>query len=216
MTIDNIGKEDRLGLTRRTLARAAVAGALALLCLPVAQASALSPLPRSDYGVGSVCAAPAPGHVSCLALELVPRTAAARARTHPLGMRTAHAIRAGSAAQGAYGLGPQQLRNAYFPGEEPRAPASQPQTIAIVDAYNDLGAEADLKVYDEEFGLPACSAANGCFEQVNQNGERETAVSEQRTGNGMKPNRCAKARLPESAIEKAACEDGGRSRRMVA
>ena len=87
-------------------------------------------------------------------------------------MRTAQAIRAASAAQGAYGLGPQQLRNAYFPGEEPKAPALQPQTIALVDAYNDLGAEADLKVYDEEFSLPACSAANGCFEQVNQNGEK--------------------------------------------
>ncbi len=165
-------RERRTGPTRRVLARAAVAGALALLCLPAAQTSALSPLPRSDYGLQSVCGAPAPGHVSCLALELLPRTAAARARTHPLGMRTAQAIRAGSAAQGADGLGPQQLRNAYFPDEEPRAPASQPQTIAIVDAYNDLGAEADLKVYDEEFALPECSAANGCFEQVNQKGER--------------------------------------------
>jgi hypothetical protein len=162
----------RTGLTCRALASAAVAGALAFLCLPAAQASALSPLPRSDYGVRSVCGAPAPGHVACLALQLVPRTAAARAHTHPLGMRTAQAIRAAGAAQGAYGLGPQQLRNAYFPGEEPRAPASQPQTIALVDAYNDLGAEADLKVYDEEFGLPACSVANGCFEQVNQNGEK--------------------------------------------
>lgn len=166
MTIDN-----DVGLTRWALTRVAVAGALALLCLSAAQASALSPLPRSDYGVQSVCGAPAPGHVACLALGLVPRTAAARARTHPLGMRT-NSISAGSAAQGADGLGPQQLRNAYFPGEEPRAPASQPQTIAIVDAYNDLGAEADLKVYDEEFALPACSTTNGCFEQVNQKGER--------------------------------------------
>jgi len=157
--------------------------ALAFLCLPAAQASALSPLPRSDYSVRSVCGTPAPGHVSCLALELLPRTAAARARTHPLGMRTAQAIRAGSAVQGADGLGPAQLRDAYFPGEEPRAPASQPQTIALVDPYNDLGAEADLKTYDEEFGLPACSAGNGCFEQVNQNGEkRETAIPEQRGG----------------------------------
>ncbi len=165
-------REWRTGLTRRMLARAAAAGALALLCLPAAQASALSPLPRSDYGVHSVCGAPAPRHVACLAQELVPKTTAARARTHPLGIRTANAIRAGSAAQGAYGLGPQQLRNAYFPGEEPRAPASQPQTIAIVDAYNDLGAEADLRVYDEEFALSECSTANGCFEQVNQKGER--------------------------------------------
>ncbi|MGA2165506.1 MAG: S53 family peptidase, partial [Solirubrobacteraceae bacterium] len=165
-------RQQRSGLSCRTFAQAAVAGAFALLCSTVAQASGLSPLPRSDYGVRSVCGAPVPGRVSCLALELVPKTAAARARTHPLGMRTAQAIAAGSAAQGADGLGPAQLRSAYFPGEEPRAPVSQPQTIALVDPYNDLGAEADLKVYDEEFGLPTCTAANGCFEQVNRNGEK--------------------------------------------
>lgn len=159
-------------LTRRALARTAVAGALVLLCSSAAQAGALSPLPRSDYGVRSVCEAPAPGHVSCLALQLVPRTAAAQARTHPLGIRTGQAIRPGNAAQGADGLGPAQLRNAYFPGEEPNAPASQPQTIALVDPYNDLGAEAGLRVYDEAFSLPACTRANGCFEQINQNGSK--------------------------------------------
>ena len=191
---------------RRTLAQAAVVGGLVLLCLGAAQASALSPLPRSDYGVHSVCGAPAPGHVSCLALELVPRTAAARAHTHPLGVRTAQAITAGSAAQGAYGLGPQQLRNAYFPGEEPRAPPSQPQTIALVDAYNDLGAEADLKVYDEEFALPACSAANGCFEQVNQNGETGKPPFPSSVGErGEAELLCENATAPESESE-AACE----------
>lgn len=164
-------RELRMVPTRRMLARVAFGWALVLLCLSTAQARALSPLPRRDYGVRSVCGAPAPGHVSCLALELVPRTGAARARTHPLALGTVQAIRAGSAAQGAYGLGPTQLRNAYFPDEEPRAPASQLQTIALVDPFNDLGAEADMKVYDEEFSLPECSASNGCFEQVNQNGE---------------------------------------------
>jgi Subtilase family len=198
--------ERRTGLTRRTLAPAAVAGVLALLCLPAAQASALSPLPPSDYSVRSVCGAPAPGHVACLALELVPTTAAARARTRPLGMRTAQAITAGSAAQGADGLGPQQLRNAYFPGEEPRAPASQPQTIAIVDAYNDLGAEADLNVYDEGFALPACSAADGCFEQVNQKGEKgnlpfPSSVGERHAAELL----CEDESAPEGERE-AACE----------
>jgi Subtilase family len=188
-------RQRRTGPRRLALARAAVAGVSALLCLSAAQASALSPLPRSDYSVRSVCGAPAPGHVACLALELVPTTAAARARTHPLGMRTAQAISAGSAAQGADGLGPQQMRSAYFPGEEPKAPVSQPQTIALVDPYNDLGAEADLKAYDEEFGLPACSPSNGCFEQVNQKGgkglpfpsslgERHTAELLCEDGNG--------------------------------
>ncbi|HVR06168.1 MAG TPA: S8 family serine peptidase [Solirubrobacteraceae bacterium] len=195
-----------IGLTRRQLALAALAGGLALLSSPASPASALSPLPRSDYSVRSVCAAPAPGHVACLALELVPRTAAARARTHPLGMRTAQAIRAGSAAQGADGLGPRQLRDAYFPGEEPQAPAAQPQTIALVDPYNDLEAEADLGVYDEEFGLPACSAADGCFEQVNQNGEKGKppfpgSVGERHEAESL----CEDANAPENESE-AACE----------
>jgi Subtilase family len=203
----------RTGLTRRALARAAVAGALALLCLPVAQASALSPLPRSDYSVRSVCGAPAPGRVSCLALELLPTTAAARARTHPLGMRTADAIRAGSAAQGTYGLGPQQLRSAYFPGEEPRAPVSEPQTIAIVDSYNDLGAEADLKVYDEEFALPACSAADGCFEQVNQKGEKgkppfPSSVGERHEAELLCEDAAAPASQSEAACVAVAEADG--------
>ena len=52
----------------------------------------------------------------------------------------------------------------------PRAVASA-QTIALVDAYDDLSAEADLKVYDKEFGLPECTEANKCFEKVNQYGE---------------------------------------------
>jgi hypothetical protein len=199
-------RERRTGRTRWTLPRAAVVGAWALLCLTPARASALSPLPRSNYGVRSVCGAPAPGHVSCLALELVPRTAAARARTHPLGIRTANAITAGSAAQGADGLGPQQLRNAYFPGEEPRAPASQPQTIALVDPYNDLGAEADLKVYDEEFSLPTCGVADGCFEQVNQNGEKGKLPFPSSAGERHEAELlCEDANALESESE-AACE----------
>ena len=43
--------------------------------------------------------------------------------------------------------------------------------MAIVDAYNDPAAEADLRAYDEEFSLPACTAENGCFTQLNEHGE---------------------------------------------
>ncbi|MGH2912665.1 MAG: hypothetical protein ACRDJ3_09350, partial [Solirubrobacteraceae bacterium] len=76
-----------------------------------------------------------------------------------------------SAAEGGDGLRPQDLRGAYFPGEQPEAPASKPQTIALVDAYNDPNVEADLAMYDSEFGLPPCTAANGCLVVVNQKGE---------------------------------------------
>ena len=40
-----------------------------------------------------------------------------------------------------------------------------------MDAYNDPTAEADLKSYSEEFGAAALHHRNGCFKQVNQNGE---------------------------------------------
>ena len=67
------------------------------------------------------------------------------------------------------GLTPQNLHSAYsLPSE---TPASTTQTIALVDAYNDPTAEADLGVYDKAFGLPACTSANGCFRKVNQAGK---------------------------------------------
>jgi Subtilase family len=148
-----------------------LAAACSMLCASVTQAGTVSPLPASNYTVQSVCAPPAPGHSGCLAQLLVARTAAARARTHPLGLTTARAIVAGRAAEGAYGLRPQDLRSAYFPGEAPDAPVSEPQTIALVDAYDDPNAEADLEVYDHEFSLPSCTEINGCFKKVNQEGE---------------------------------------------
>jgi subtilase family serine protease len=44
------------------------------------------------------------------------------------------------------------------------------QTIGIVDAYDDGNAESDLAVYRKQFGLSACTTANGCFRKVNQSG----------------------------------------------
>ena len=43
-------------------------------------------------------------------------------------------------------------------------------TIAIVDAFDDPNAEADLAAYRAEFSLPACTTANGCFSKVDQTG----------------------------------------------
>jgi hypothetical protein len=37
------------------------------------------------------------------------------------------------------------------------------QVIALVDAYDDPNAEADLGTFNTEFKLPACTTANGCF-----------------------------------------------------
>jgi hypothetical protein len=43
-------------------------------------------------------------------------------------------------------------------------------TVAIVDAYNDPSAAADLAVYRSQYGLSACTVASGCLRIVNQNG----------------------------------------------
>jgi subtilase family serine protease len=71
------------------------------------------------------------------------------------------------ATSGPTGLAPADLQSAYA---LPSATAGGGQTIAIVDAYDDPQAEADLGVYRARFGLPACTTANGCFKKVNQNG----------------------------------------------
>jgi subtilase family serine protease len=39
-----------------------------------------------------------------------------------------------------------------------------------VDAYDDPSAENDLVVFSNQFRLPACTTANGCFTKVNQTG----------------------------------------------
>jgi hypothetical protein len=67
------------------------------------------------------------------------------------------------------GYGPVDLRSAY---DLPSATAGAGQTVAIVDAYDDPTAEADLAVYRAQYGLPACGTANGCFEKVDQEGQQ--------------------------------------------
>ncbi len=64
------------------------------------------------------------------------------------------------------GYGPADLLDAY------NLPANggAGQTIAVIDAYDHPTAEADLAVYRAQFGLPACTTANGCFKKVDQNG----------------------------------------------
>jgi subtilase family serine protease len=66
------------------------------------------------------------------------------------------------------GLYPAAIKAAY--GFSTSSTAGASQTIAIVDAYDDPGAESDLATFDKQFGLPACTTANGCFRKVNQTG----------------------------------------------
>jgi subtilase family serine protease len=63
--------------------------------------------------------------------------------------------------------GPADLQSAY---RLPSATAGSGQTVAIVDSYDDPSAANDLSVYRTKYGLPACTAQNGCFRKVDQNG----------------------------------------------
>ncbi len=93
----------------------------------------------------------APGHEACLA----------EARTDV--MQHLHL----SPAATPSGYGPSDLQSAY---NLPSATAGSGQTVAIVDAQDDPSAESDLATYRSQYGLPACTTANGCFKKIDQNG----------------------------------------------
>jgi len=71
-----------------------------------------------------------------------------------------------NAAGSPSGYGPVQFRTGY----SLTATGSSTTTIGIVDAYDDPNIESDLGVYSNQYSLPACTTANGCFKKVNQTG----------------------------------------------
>jgi hypothetical protein len=165
----------RGGPARHRRARPAIALATVAALALATSSAAIGAGARSHtrFRIHRVCRTPRPGRAACLGMKLVP-TALTSSALH------ANAIRqSGEAAGGARPavtnktpepgfLTPQRLHAAYaLPGE---SAASSLQTVAVVDAFNDPTAEADLDVYDKQFGLPACTTANGCFRKVNQAG----------------------------------------------
>ncbi len=80
---------------------------------------------------------------------------------HPLRVRP-------GASTSPTGLSPATIKSVYsFPTS---LTAGAGKTIAIVDAFDDPTAESDLGVFSSQYGLPACTTANGCFTKVNQTG----------------------------------------------
>jgi len=65
-----------------------------------------------------------------------------------------------------YGYSPSDLRAAYLLPST----GGTGHTIAIVDAYDDPRAEADLNAYRSRFGLGSCTTSGGCFRKVNGTG----------------------------------------------
>ncbi|MEU8589792.1 putative Ig domain-containing protein [Streptomyces sp. NPDC048664] len=98
-----------------------------------------------------LCATPAAGQASCFAQ-----------RRTDIKQQLAAAL----AAAAPSGLSPANLHSAY---NLPTTGGSG-LTVAVVDAFNDPNAESDLATYRSQFGLSACTKANGCFKQVSQTG----------------------------------------------
>ena len=104
------------------------------------------------------------GHASSAAV--CPAPAFGAAHCHALVVTDAHGNPLASTSPS--GLSPATIKSVY--SYTTSATAGAAQTIAIVDAYDDPNAESDLAVFNSQYGLPACTTANGCFTKVNQNG----------------------------------------------
>jgi subtilase family serine protease len=131
-------------------------------------------------GVAAAATMAAPGASQSVRaeLQLSGRTyhAAVCARGNPAGTARCFAhvvtdargnIKNGKATPAAVpaGYGPADLKTAYA------VPAgSGTPTVAIVDAFAYPKAEADLAAYRSQYGLPACTTANGCLRIVGQTG----------------------------------------------
>jgi subtilase family serine protease len=191
------------GHTARKLAAkvGAVSQATPILTLHPSPAAAASI--RKLTGVSNVstlasrdaCAAPASGQASCLAQGIVLKSTGAVVKAHPPKVAPAKS----STKSSGFALTPLVLAPASEPAAispTPGTPAYLQQaydltalsasaggtdTIGIVDAYYDPSAEADLAVYRANFGLSACTTANGCLSIIGQTGT-STLPSQTNTG----------------------------------
>ncbi|PYC80855.1 hypothetical protein C7C46_11965 [Streptomyces tateyamensis] len=120
------------------------------LLAPTAHAATADAAATPQVSVQHSCAKPAHvGQMACLALK-----------------RTDLSPNALTPNATPSGFGPSDLQSAY------KLPSNggSGQTVAIVDAMDDPNAESDLAAYRSQYGLPACTTANGCFKKIDQNG----------------------------------------------
>ena len=126
------------------------------LAISVSTAASAIPAHRGSNGVTTVDScnqSVSPGHYACFAM-----------RRSDLGFTPKASVTPQATPSG---FGPSSLQSAY---KLPSATAGSGQRVYVVDAYDDPNAESDLAAYRTQYGLPACTTANGCFKKLNQNG----------------------------------------------
>jgi hypothetical protein len=125
-----------------------------------------APAPALPKNVVRECPAPKPGHAACQALRRtdVPAVKGLIGKSPKLARLSASTVSAVGATPA--GFGAEDLQSAY----NLSATGGTGQTVAVVDPFDDPNAEADMSIYRAQYGLPACTTANGCFSKVNQRG----------------------------------------------
>jgi len=145
------------------LAVVALVVAMIAVALAPSKAAAATPRPLLRSVVDFGCANPA----NRLAEHLLPKARAAGGKVACFGaVRATAGARGPAVMAGPVGLKPADIQSAY----KLSGLHANGRTVAIVDAFDDPKAEADLAVYRKQFGLTACTTANGCFKKVNQAG----------------------------------------------
>ena len=138
-------------------------GGLPALALPDAPAAgAASGASAATVVTVSVCPAPTPHHFSCM-LEVHGRSAAISGDVaRQDGLRPVSV--APLATLGSTVLSPRDIATAYgFAKSDPSTGTGT--TVAVVDAYEDPTATADLATFSSQFGLPSCTVSSGCLVQ---------------------------------------------------
>ncbi|HEV2637605.1 MAG TPA: putative Ig domain-containing protein [Actinocrinis sp.] len=151
-----IPRPGRSSLRRRSLAALTGVAIAAALSMQTAVASSSVSGPgatASAHDYTNACSAMSTGKLSCFALK---RTDVKHELQSQVG--TPDAIPSG------VGYGPSQLQAAYNLASASASDGSG-ETVALVDAYDDPTAAADLATYRSAAGLPAAT-----FSKVNQNG----------------------------------------------
>jgi hypothetical protein len=121
-----------------------------------AAASAPAAAPVVQHKTARLCSTvKKAGHVTCFAVRQTDTVEPAALRANAVSPQVA-----------PFGYGPQTLVDAYKLDQS----KGSGDTVAIVDAFDDPHAAADLSQYRAQYNMPACTTANGCFRKVGQTG----------------------------------------------
>ncbi len=142
-----------------------LSGSLGVACLALGAAIAVTPSPLAAQNARATVVVPD-------STVQLPTDIGVRSHTNHLILAHPNG-RPGGGSATPVGNTPATMYPVYLGVNYPALGGSQ--TIAIVDAFDDPAAENDLNTFSTQFGLPACTTANGCFKVVYAGGSQPRA-----------------------------------------